>query len=227
MEVVHRIFHRMGAVGGTFSGKKLVLCSETAVILGHLCNAEGRVPDTERVQRIRDWPLCKSVTEVRAFLGTLGWVRHFVRDFALVSRPLVETTRKGVVFRFGEAQERAMEELKETLANSPALRAIDYESDREVILAVDSSVIGVGYILLQVGEDGKRYPNRFGSIAWNEREKNYSQAKLELYGLMRALKAVRLYIVGVGNLTVELMQNTSRGCSTIWTSSPMLQSIGG
>ena len=204
MEVVHRILHRMGVVGGTFSGKKLVLCSETAVILGHLCNAEGRVPDTERVQRIRDWPLCKSVTEVRAFLGTLGWVRHFVRDFALVSRPLVETTRKGVVFRFGEAQERAMEELKETLANSPALRAIDYESDREVILAVDSSVIGVGYILLQVGEDGKRYPNRFGSIAWNEREKNYSQAKLELYGLMRALKAVRLYIVGVGNLTVEV-----------------------
>ena len=41
-----------------------------------------------------------------------------------------------------------MEELKETLANSPALRAIDYESDREVILAVDSLVIGVGYILL-------------------------------------------------------------------------------
>ena len=51
-----------------------------------------------------------------------------------------------------------MEELKETLANSPALRAIDYESEK-VILAVDSSVVGVGYILLQVGEDGKRYPN--------------------------------------------------------------------
>ena len=64
MEVVHRILHRMGVVGGTFSGRKLVLCLETVVILGHLCNAEGRVPDTERVQRIRDWPLCKSVTEV-------------------------------------------------------------------------------------------------------------------------------------------------------------------
>ena len=58
-----------------------------------------------------------------------------------------------------------MEKLKTTLANSPALRAIDYDCDREVILAVDSSVIGVGFILLQVGEDGKHYPNRFGSLA--------------------------------------------------------------
>ena len=97
-----------------------------------------------------------------------------------------------------------MPELKQTLVGSPALRAIDYESGREIVLAVDSSVIGVGYILLQVGEDGRRYPNRFGSINWNERERNYSQAKLELYGLMRALRAVRIYIIGAKQLTVEV-----------------------
>ena len=123
---------------------------------------------------------------------------------SLISRPLVALTRKGAAFKFGEEERAAMEKLKTTLANSPALRAIDYDCDREVILAVDSSVIGVGFILLQVGEDGKHYPNRFGSLAWNERERNYSQAKLELYGLMRALRAVRLFIVGVLNLTVEV-----------------------
>ena len=45
-------------------------------------------------------------------------------------------------------------------------------------MAVDSSVIGVGFILLQVGEDGKRYPNWFGSLAWNEREKNVQNNQL-------------------------------------------------
>ena len=58
--------------------------------------------------------------------------------------------------------------------------------------------------MLQVGEDGKRYPNRFESINWNERERNYSQAKLELYGLMRALRAVHIYIIGAKQLTVEV-----------------------
>ncbi|TDL14361.1 hypothetical protein BD410DRAFT_694990, partial [Rickenella mellea] len=32
----------------------------------------------------------------------------------------------------------------------------------------------------------------------------YSQAKLELFGLYRALRAIRLYIIGVENLTVEV-----------------------
>ena len=69
---VNRVLHQMGLVGGTFLGKKLVICALSAVILGHLCNVEGRVPDEERVQWIRDWPPCKSVTEVRLFQGTLG-----------------------------------------------------------------------------------------------------------------------------------------------------------
>jgi hypothetical protein len=37
-----------------------------------------------------------------------------------------------------------------------------------------------------------------------ERESRYSQAKLELYGLFRALCAYRIYIIGVKNLIVEV-----------------------
>ncbi|RDB30804.1 hypothetical protein Hypma_005803 [Hypsizygus marmoreus] len=97
-----------------------------------------------------------------------------------------------------------MNRLKHLVIHSPAIRAIDYASDREVVLAVDSSWIAVGFILLQLGKDNKRYPSRFGSITWNEREQRYSQAKIELYGLFRALRAVRLYIVGVRNFVVEV-----------------------
>jgi hypothetical protein len=57
---------------------------------------------------------------------------------------------------------------------------------------------------MQIRADGKRYPNRFGSISWNERESRYSQSKLELYGLFRALRAYRIFIIGVRNLTVEV-----------------------
>lgn len=38
----------------------------------------------------------------------------------------------------------------------------------------------------------------------NECESQYSQAKLELFGLFRALKDVRIWIVGVKNLAVEV-----------------------
>lgn len=204
LQVMNRVIQRIKAVGGTFSGKKLQICGPTAEIVGHRCTYEGRIPDDSKVQRIRDWPACRSLTEVRAFLGTLGIVRIFVKNFSMIARPLIHLTRKGVKFRFGEEEQRAMDKLKTSLLESPALRPIDYMSDREVIMAVDSSNIGTGYVLYQVGEDGRRYPNRFGSITWNEREKNYSQAKVELYGLMRSLRAARIFIIGLKRLTVEV-----------------------
>jgi hypothetical protein len=94
--------------------------------------------------------------------------------------------------------------LKDSILESPALRHLDYECNREVILAVDTSVVAVGFILLQLGEDGKRYPNCFGSIMLGKVKSRYSQAKLELYGLFCALHAVRIYIFGITNLTVEV-----------------------
>ena len=47
-----------------------------------------------------------------------------------------------------------MERLKDTLVKSPALCPIDYTCTREVILSIDSFIIGVGLILSQMGEDG-------------------------------------------------------------------------
>ena len=63
---------------------------------------------------------------------------------------------------------------------------------------------GVGFILLQVREDRKRYPSRFGSIVFNDRESRYSQAKLKLFGLFRALKQTQLFTIGVRNFVVEM-----------------------
>ena len=204
LQNVNRVVQRIRHAGGTFSGLKSFICVETASIVGHKCTMNGRLPDESRVQKILDWPICRNLTEVRGFLGTLGTIRIFIKDFAAHAKPLVQLTRKAVEFEFTEEHILAMEKLKMFVQNSEAIKAIDYDCDREVILAVDSSWMAVGFILSQLGEDGKRYPSRYGSITWNETEQRYSQAKLELYGLFRALKAVKTYIVGIKNLVVEV-----------------------
>lgn len=204
LENVNRVLERVEVVGGTFSGTKLYACVPEAVVVGHLCTYEGRRPEASRVQRIKDWPRCETVSNVRGFLGTCGLVRIYVKDFGKMARPLNNLLRKGADFVWEEAEEEAMRKLKDAVMHCPALVPIDYGSGREVILAVDSSWIGVGYVILQIGEDGRRRPNRFGSITWNERESRYSQAKLELFGLFRALRACRIYIIGVKKLVVEV-----------------------
>jgi hypothetical protein len=203
-EAVHRIIQRVKAYGATFSGKKAFIGVSKADILGNICTYEGRVADPLRVQAIQDWPVPNTVSEVRAFLGTCGVLRIFIKDYTLIARPLIQLTRKDAPFEIGPLQLEAMQRLKSEIAKSPALRPIDYDTDRPVYLAVDSCQNGAGYILLQLGEDKKRYPCRFGSITFNEREGRYSQAKLELYGLFRALKQTQLFTIGVKRLIVEM-----------------------
>jgi hypothetical protein len=71
---------------------------------------------------------------------------------------------------------------------------------------VSTSYIAVGYFLCQCTEEDKKRRNysRFGSMTLNEREARFSQPKLEIYGLFRALKAVRLWVIGVRKLVVEM-----------------------
>jgi hypothetical protein len=201
---VNRLLQRMKAVGGTFNGKKLEACVPSAIIVGHKCTIDGRVPDDTKVQKIRDWPPCATLTEVRAFLGTCGLIRIFIKDYAKKASPLVQLTKKDRPFEFGTAQQESMDLIKYSVLHAPALRPIDYESELPVYLAVDSSCIAVGFILSQLGSDNRRYYARFGSITWNDRESRYSQAKIELYGLFRALRAYRLYLIGVRRLKVEV-----------------------
>jgi hypothetical protein len=59
-------------------------------------------------------------------------------------------------------------------------------------------------ILSQIDEAGKRRPARYGSVPMSERESRYSQPKLELFGLYRALRCWRLYTIGVANFHVEV-----------------------
>ena len=122
----------------------------------------------------------------------IGVCRIFIKDFARRADPLVRLTRKDMPFEWGPEQQQAQDELKQVLLESPALRAIDYESDAPVVLAVDTSFIVVGYLLCQCDPANlkRRYYNRFGSITLNDRERRFSQLKLEIYGLFCTLRAL-------------------------------------
>ncbi len=119
---------------------------------------------------------------------------------------MAKLTRKDAPFEYGPLQIEAQEDLKQALLTSPALRPIDYASGATVVLAVDTSYLAVGYILGQCDAEHTktRYFSRFGSITLNDREARFSQPKLELYGLYRSLRALRLQLIGLRNLVIEV-----------------------
>ena len=173
-------------------------------IVSHKCTFDSRVPEDQKVQKIKDWPACTTVTEVRGFLGTNSVLRIFIKGYSMIARLLICLTCKNAIFKFGKEKLEAMKKMKQVIMNSPALMAIDYESKRAIILQVDSSVIGVSWILGQEHKDSKRRINHFESINWNDVQARYSQAKIELFGLFRAMRAVRLHLYTIRNLVVEV-----------------------
>lgn len=201
---LHRILHRIGQAGGTVSGKKMQLCLPDVEIVGQKCSSKGREPTDSKIKKVLDWPRPRNSTEVRGFLGLCGTVRIWIKDYSQIARPLAKLTRKDEDYVWGKDQQKAFEKLKDLVTKAPALKPIDYRCDRPVVLSVDSSIHGIGFILSQKDEQGMKVPARYGSLPLTTVQARYAQSKLELYGLMRALWHYRIFIVGVSKLIVEV-----------------------
>jgi hypothetical protein len=160
-ENLNRVVQRMKYCGRMFSGPKLYLCVPEIFILGHRCTLEGRLPDESRVSVIQKWGPCQSLFKVRAFLGMVGVVWIFIKNFSLRAHPLIKLTQKDEPFIFSPEKIQVQEDLKTALLESPALHAIDYTSFTPVILAIDTSYIAVGFQLCQcdVTTPSQRYYN--------------------------------------------------------------------
>ena len=63
-------------------------------------------------------------------------------------------------------------------------------------MTVDTSPIGIGWVINQDDEEQHRYAIRFGAKILNDRQRNYAQVKRELWGLLAALKTDRDYLIG-------------------------------
>jgi hypothetical protein len=93
MQNVSRVLQHVKYSGATFLGFKSVLCAEEIMVVGHQCTYEGRKPSTDRVGIIERWGLCKDVSNVCAFMGTVGVLRNFIKDFAKIASPIQKLTR--------------------------------------------------------------------------------------------------------------------------------------
>ena len=68
--------------------------------------------DPEKLKGVADWPKPKTPTEIRQFLGFTGYYRYFIPKYSEIARPLLDLTKKDIIWKWENRQQQAFEELK-------------------------------------------------------------------------------------------------------------------
>ncbi|GBG76373.1 hypothetical protein CBR_g22120 [Chara braunii] len=184
----------------TVSGPKSKHCMRETTILGFFCNESGRRPDVRKTDKILEWPVpFRSITDVKSFLGTSGFRRSFVKDFATKTEHLRKLVRQDQEWVWGEDQEEAVGRMKgEFKEGGLVLGAPNYEvtEERPFVIETDAGPSALGGVLIQADTEGKERPLRFESRSLNTTERNYSQFKKETLAVLHCLRTFRNYVFG-------------------------------
>jgi hypothetical protein len=208
---VHCILHRIACAGRTFSRKKVQLAQPQVLITGQLCTTNGRLPDTSKMSKVAKWPTPTNITQICGFLGLCGTMRIWIKDYSTIVCPLIGVIKKNDIEAWDATCQELFEHMEKILSELPVLVPMIADPDCRVTLAVDTSYLAIGFIIYQDGEDRRRRPVQYRSLPLNERESQYGQPKLELYGLFHSLWAAHFWIAGFCNLVVEMDAVSTKG----------------
>ncbi|GJS53017.1 putative reverse transcriptase domain-containing protein [Tanacetum coccineum] len=89
--------------------------------LRHLIDSQGLHVDPAKIKAVKNWTSLTTPTEIRQFLGLVGYYQRFIKDFSKIAKSLTELTQKNKKYIWGENQESAFQLLKQKLYEAPIL----------------------------------------------------------------------------------------------------------
>ena len=138
-------------------------------------------PLRSRTEAINKIPTPRTPKQCKSFCGVVNYLSLFCPDLQKLLKPIVELTRKDRPFMWGEAQEKAFNEVKLRLKNPPVLHLPRAEG--RFILYSDTSIEGTGSSLWQI-QEGKPKLIGYASKTLPEACSRYSVTELEMTGLL-------------------------------------------
>jgi hypothetical protein len=187
------VFERIREANVKLGIAKCVFAAPKVTYLGHILSRDGVSPDHSKVTAIWNFPRPKTVRDVRAFLGLSGYYRSFIKEYAAVSRPLTQLTKKDATFEWTDAQQVSFDKLKAALTSDSVLAHPRF--DLTFILSCDASNYAISAILSQL-QNSKERPISFASRMLNKAEKNYSTTHKELLAVVFGTQIHRCYLYG-------------------------------
>lgn len=167
--------------------------------LGHVISREGVSTHPKKIEAVRDWPRPTTVTQLRSFLGMIGYYRRFVKNYGIICRPLHDMLKKEG-FQWTDTQTTAFEQLKHSLITAPVMALPNFSE--AFTLETDASGHGIGSVLMQKGR-----PIAFFSKSLGSRSAASSTYDKEAMAILESLKRWRHYFLGT-DLIIKTYQKS-------------------
>ncbi|KAA3473358.1 DNA/RNA polymerases superfamily protein [Gossypium australe] len=142
---------------------------------------------------------------LRIVLQTLR--EKFVKGFSMIATPLTRLLQKDVRFEWSDKCQKSFDQLKTLLTEAPVL--VQPESGKEFVIYSDTSLNGVGCVLMQKGK-----VIAYASRQLKPHEKNYPTHDLELAArrwleLLKDYELVIDYHLGKANVVADALSRKS------------------
>lgn len=193
LKLLERVLQIFRENGLTLNLKKCHFFKTEIDFLGYKVKPECVMPNEAKLEAVKNFPVPKTVHQLRQFLGLISYFRKFIRNCAMLSAPLTKLLKKDAVWTWDSFHDQAFIILKEKLASESVLSIFDPNKDH--ILYTDASRDGLAGILMQVTDEGEK-PVHYYSRQTSEDEKKYHSFELELLAIVCSLQKFRLYLLG-------------------------------
>ena len=206
---LRQVFQRLREANLKLKPKKCTFAQEQVRYLGHIVSKDGIATDPEKTKVVQEYPVPTKVSEVRSFLGFVGYYRKYIRDYSKIAAPLTYLTRKDVPFMWSKECAEAFEILKQKLVEPPILAYPRFDGT-QFMLQTDASIKGLGFILAQI-QDGEEKVICYGGRALHDSEKTYTTTELEALAVVEGIKKYSPYL----QHTVKFIIQTDH-CALKW-----------
>ena len=124
---IHRVLTKLEENDLYLKPEKCEFEKEEIEYLGVIVGRNHLKMSPKKLQGIADWPVPKTPTDVRQFLGFTSYYCYFVPNYSSIARPLLDLTKKTTPWHWGEWQFKAFEELKTQMCSSPVLAQPNFD----------------------------------------------------------------------------------------------------
>ena len=183
------------------SEKKTTLFAVELDFLGHHISRRRIEADPKKVERILNWSIPRSSSDVRAFLGLVCYIASFLpnlAEFTSVLMPLIMKPADKIFPNWTQTHQCAFDQIKGLVLSRDCLTTINHDDhgNNKIFVACNASDRRTGAVLTYGPIKETARPVAFESMQLKGAELNYPVHEKELLAILRALKKWRVDLLG-------------------------------